>query len=98
MTEAEWLACEDLAEMIEFLGKKASDRKLRLFRITCCRRIWDLLPTDAHREAVLVAERYADGQASDKKRLEAQKRISTRKGASRLEIGAHYAAYYTLEK
>src|SRR5262245_14781048 len=98
MTEGEWLACCEPGEMIEFLGAKVNDRKLRLFQIACCRRIWDLLPND-YREAVCVAEQYADGQAGDNKRAAARKRISTiGKNLSRLEINAGYAAFETLEK
>lgn len=31
MTEAEWLACGNPMPMLEFLGERARDRKLRLF-------------------------------------------------------------------
>jgi hypothetical protein len=43
---------------------KAGRRKLRLLACGCCRFIWDLIPDDRLREAVAVAERFAEGQAS----------------------------------
>jgi hypothetical protein len=45
--------------------RKASERKLRLLACACCRRVWDLLPTEESRHSVLVAERFADGLASE---------------------------------
>jgi hypothetical protein len=65
MTEAEWLACKDRDQMLVFLQHKVSDRKLRLFACACCRHIWDKIEDEESRKAVLVAEGYADGLASD---------------------------------
>jgi hypothetical protein len=64
MTEAEWMACTDPGPMLDFILGKATDRKLRLFAVTCCRRVWPLLKDQRSRQAVEVAETYADGQAS----------------------------------
>jgi hypothetical protein len=67
VTEDEWLACDDPNSMMSHVsvGGRVSERKLRLFAVACCRRIWHLLVHDASREAVDVGERFADGQASN---------------------------------
>ena len=75
MTEAEWLACDDPTPMLEFLRAKASDRKLRLFAVGCCRRIWDRLTDDRGRLAVSISERYADGMATEQELIEAAERV-----------------------
>jgi hypothetical protein len=61
MTEAEWLACDDPAPMMEFLRGKGSDRKLRLFGCSCCRANSHLFLDGALLAAVETAEGVADG-------------------------------------
>lgn len=70
MTEKEWLVCTDPTSMLDFLHGQASDRKLRLFAVACCRRIWTLVGNDRRRLAVLT-EGYADGQVDQAELLTA---------------------------
>jgi hypothetical protein len=81
MTESEWRACEDPQKMVAFLDQqipflsgtsikspvpKATDRKLRLFGVACCRRFIHLLPpTKSFQRALEVAERWAEGLANE---------------------------------
>src|SRR5262245_52259824 len=64
MREATWLKCGDPARMLDFLQDRSSPRKALLYSAACCRAVWDLLTPPRVREAVEVAERLADGQAS----------------------------------
>jgi hypothetical protein len=52
--------------MLDCLRKRdgASARKLRLFAVACVKRVWGALPGEEHRQALRVAERYADRQAT----------------------------------
>src|SRR5262245_61231236 len=62
MTEAEWrTAIEN--KLIRWRSSKVR-RKLRLFACACCRRAWHHFGIEQGRQAVEVAERYADGIAS----------------------------------
>src|SRR5580704_12910103 len=61
MSEAEWLECTDVEPMLEFLKGMASDRKLRLFAVACCRRVWAFVTSATDRKAIETAETYVDG-------------------------------------
>lgn len=78
MTEAEWLACNKPDPMLAFMRRRLSQRKLRLFAVACCRRVWEGV-TPYARLAVEVAERFADGLADRQERAAA--RTAVRKDA-----------------
>jgi hypothetical protein len=65
MTEAEWLVCTDPEPALNYLLGKVSNRKLVLYAVGGCRQLWHLLYDEASREAVEVAERRADGLATE---------------------------------
>lgn len=89
MTESEWLSCTDPTPMLRHLRAiDTSERKLRLLACACCRRIWDLLTDPRSRQAVEVAERYADGQATLRDLARARAHALTAAG------GAAWAAYW----
>jgi hypothetical protein len=64
MTEEEWLSDGNALRMLSNLKPDPSDRKLRLFGVAACRRIWHLFDDARSREAVEVSERFADGTAT----------------------------------
>jgi hypothetical protein len=72
MTEAEWLSCTDPRLMLGFLGKQASDRKLRLFGIACCRHH----PSLRNAQSLLqMVEQYADGRIGAEQLWQAYNRL-----------------------
>jgi hypothetical protein len=73
--------------MLEFLRGKASDRKLRLFAVACCWWIWQPLNDERSRRAVEIAERHADGLASEEE-LESVNYVPW---VGSTEIGSHAA-------
>jgi hypothetical protein len=80
MKPEEWLACTETATMLDFLcgaensgrpawlirnpRRRTTDRKLRLFSVACCRLSYHVLTDGRSRQAIEVAERFADGGAS----------------------------------
>jgi hypothetical protein len=74
MTEAEWLACDDVASLLKHLDEKPSARKFRLWACACCRMIFAWLVDSRSRAAVEVAEGYADGLRSEAELKKADRR------------------------
>ena len=63
MTEAEWLNDDDPERWIyPERTQGMSERKLRLFCVACCHRIWSRIRPDC-RSAVALGEAFADGRA-----------------------------------
>src|SRR5438552_16119901 len=87
MTEAQWRCCTSPEAMLNHLTDRASPRKLRLYAIGCCRRIWHLLTDDRCRHAVNKAQDFVDGRATPTE-LEAAGRTAA--GAARVggDIGS----------
>jgi hypothetical protein len=75
MTEAEWRACETPGVMWEYLRTReiTGDRKPRLFMVACARRIWHLVVDPRSREAISIAERFADGLATEEERMNSER-------------------------
>ena len=65
MTEAEWLAATDPTPMLLQVAPGAGDRRSRLLRAAAARVVWNELPDGRLVDAVVVAERYADGLTTD---------------------------------
>ncbi len=72
MYEDEWIGSTDAFKMLEHLrfelwssAENIDERKQRLFACACCRRIWELIPHEIGREAILIAEAHADDHASE---------------------------------
>jgi hypothetical protein len=64
MSEGRWLDGLDPEPMLEALHGQISPRKLRLIACAACRYVWSYLGDERTRNAVEVAERFADGMES----------------------------------
>jgi hypothetical protein len=66
MLEADWLTSPIPVVLLGFLQGRVSPRKVRLFAVACCRRVEWLMTDERSRMAVDVAERHADGRATQR--------------------------------
>jgi hypothetical protein len=90
-TEEDWLTCLDRNRIFAYVRSSASDRKLRLFACACCRQVWNLLIDERSRDAVEIAERFADGKATRLKVREM--RTAARRAANAIETADITALY-----
>jgi hypothetical protein len=74
MMESEWLQCTDPVRMLQLFCGRTGERKMRLFACACARSVWTSLSDECCRQAVEVAERFADGLATGEELAEAGKR------------------------
>jgi hypothetical protein len=63
MNQTEWFGCDDPERLLQFIRGRATDRKLRLLCLACCRRIDRLLDARS-RDLLGVLEQQLDGSAS----------------------------------
>ncbi len=63
---AERVAIVDIFDMVDSVKESGgSQRRLRLFACSCCRRVWELLYLNEAKRAVEIAEVYADELTAD---------------------------------
>lgn len=96
MDELLWLADRDPERMLLHLRRSArvSERRLRLWACACLRRLWVLIPEKESRNAVAVAEGYADGRVDEEALLRARRAAPEVDHEGRISY-AHGAAIQT---
>jgi len=83
----EWWRHDDSEVMRQDFRLEATERKVRLFAVACCRRVWHLLTDERSRRAVEIAEKFADGLASDSQRAEAHRAAEDAQQAAEMSLG-----------
>jgi hypothetical protein len=96
MNRKRWLACTDPGMMLSWQGDRLSPRKRQLFACACVRRVWDRLNSEVCRRAVEVAERHADGLATDDELSEADEALDRGNGDGTPSGEADLAASFAI--
>ena len=79
MNEAEWLASDNARDMLNCIpGGAPSARKARLLAVAFCRCSDRLMRNSQYRPALDLAERFADGDATDTELAESYRYFNTR--------------------
>jgi hypothetical protein len=79
MTAAKWEESTDYNELFKYLDGVQGTldrRKKHLFACACCRRVWNMFG-DLSKAAVEVAERFAEGRATDGELYAARAKLTT---------------------
>jgi hypothetical protein len=63
--EKDWEVCDDPDLVVQAGVALLTNRQARLFACACCRLFWDQLTHPRYRDAVEVAELFADGRADE---------------------------------
>src|SRR5919201_90559 len=92
MTEPDWLLGSDPDRMLAHVAGTASARKLRLFAVACCRRIWHRLADERSRQAILASEGYADGRVKRRELVESRKQALLVKELNSVTTPGEFAA------
>jgi hypothetical protein len=102
-SERDWLESTDPQAMLLGLPPTVSARSLRLFALACCQRVEASLTHQLSRQALLLADRYSDGLATDEDMKQLARRFcedyNARRAASDWNWDERYspdldAAYY----
>jgi hypothetical protein len=88
VSSAAWGSCTDPGVMLHAVRGKADDHSLRLFACACVREIFALARDPRSRQAVEVAELFAEGKAS------AEALDAARKEANAAELAVPHAARF----
>src|SRR4051794_7836868 len=102
MTENEWLASTDPKPMLDWLrtSGKASDRKLRLFAVACCRHFLPLIDDERYGQAIEASETFVDwggSEAGMKRARQAVRTVRHRLPASRGPATPEWAPLWLAE-
>ncbi|HLI75585.1 MAG TPA: hypothetical protein VKV02_01470 [Acidobacteriaceae bacterium] len=92
----QWLRYQYPREMLQWLyGRGLPPRKFQLYAASVCRRSWDAIQCGAGREAVIVLERFAEGEETDAELSEALHRVQVDpEGWPSVDMAAEYALGY----
>jgi hypothetical protein len=92
VTEEEWLLGSTPDRMLTHVAGTASPRKLRLFAVACCRRIWHRLADERSRQAILASEGYADGRVKRRELVESRQQALLVKELNSVTTPGEFAA------